>query len=61
VDLPGKTSSGLVQALDILKQTKGISMVFFDKGDIIRHRLVKKIVDAYDREYKKESSPGKKS
>lgn len=49
VDLPGNTKSGLIQALKILEGIDGISMIRFDDRDIIRHRLVKKIVKAYDR------------
>jgi len=48
VDLPRKSDSGLVNALKILKGIKGISFVSFDKNDVVRHRLVKKIIDAYD-------------
>lgn len=47
VDLPREEKSGLVQALDILKGIRGISVIRFDQRDIIRHRLVKAIVDAY--------------
>ena len=49
IDLPDKRSSGLIQALNILRNIKGISIVEFDQRDIIRHRLVKFIVDAYDK------------
>ena len=47
IDLKPKNKSGLVQALNILKGIKGISVVEFDERDIIRHHLVKYIVDAY--------------
>jgi len=47
IDLPGKHQSGLLQAIDILKPIKGVSIVYFDTGDIVRHPLVKDIVDAY--------------
>ncbi len=47
IDLRPKSKSGLVQALKILKDVKGISAVYFDERDIIRHHLVKYIVDAY--------------
>jgi phosphate starvation-inducible PhoH-like protein len=53
IDLPDKRSSGLLQALDILRNIKGISIVEFDQRDIIRHRLVKFIVDAYDKSQEK--------
>jgi len=48
VDLPGRLQSGLVQATKILADIKGISVIRFDERDIIRHRLVKEIVRAYD-------------
>src|SRR5665647_2583836 len=49
IDLPRKQHSGLILALKILKGVAGITTVYFDKGDIVRHRLVRDIVDAYDR------------
>ena len=54
VDLPRKSDSGLVQAIDILKGIEGISIIRFDDRDIIRHRLVKSIVKAYDGQEKGE-------
>ena len=48
VDLPGNTKSGLIEGLQILKEIEGISVILFDERDIIRHRLVKEIVRAYD-------------
>lgn len=50
IDLPGKQPSGLIQAIKILEGIEGISVVRFDDRDIIRHRLVKHIVKAYDKE-----------
>ncbi len=47
IDLPGKQQSGLIQAIEILEGIEGISVIRFDDGDIMRHRLVKKIVKAY--------------
>lgn len=47
IDLPAKQKSGLVKGMDILKDVKGISMIKFDQRDIIRHNLVKSIVEAY--------------
>ena len=47
IDLPRKSDSGLVRAEKILKEIKGISIVHFDGRDIVRHPLVKFIVDAY--------------
>lgn len=49
VDLPRREDSGLVQAIQILGDIKGISIIRFDDRDIIRHRLVKSIVNAYDK------------
>lgn len=49
IDLPRTTQSGLVQALRILKGVKGIGMVEFGKKDIVRHPLVQRIVDAYEK------------
>jgi phosphate starvation-inducible PhoH-like protein len=49
VDLPKKSMSGLVQALEILKDVEGISMVTFDENDVIRHQLVKHIILAYNK------------
>lgn len=48
VDLPRREDSGLVQALRILDGIKGIAIIRFDDRDIIRHRLVKSIVKAYN-------------
>lgn len=49
IDLPRATSSGLIQALKVLKNVKGIGRVEFGKKDIVRHSLVQRIVDAYER------------
>ena len=49
IDLPRKSDSGLVRAMEILHGVKGIGAVEFDKRDIVRHRLVKHIVEAFDR------------
>ena len=47
IDLPKKNNSGLLQGMEILKNIKGISIIHFDVRDIVRHRLVKHIVNAY--------------
>ncbi len=52
IDLPRRSDSGLVQAMKILKKIKGISIIQFDDRDIIRHHLVKHIVDAYNDYFK---------
>lgn len=50
IDLPKNQMSGLIQATQILKKTKGIDFIQFDTKDVIRHDLVKKIIDAYSME-----------
>src|SRR5690554_6034995 len=49
IDLPPKTTSGLVQAKEILKNIEGVGFVYFDKSDVVRHKLVKDIIDAYEK------------
>ena len=49
IDLPRQQKSGLAEALSILGDIEGISVINFTKKDIVRHRLVTKIVDAYDK------------
>lgn len=49
IDLPKNQPSGLVQAIEILKDTTGIGFVFFTAKDVIRHQLVREIIHAYDR------------
>ena len=47
VDLPRNTMSGIKEAILILKNTSGVGIVHLDESDVIRNKLVKKIVDAY--------------
>ena len=47
IDLPRRVISGLKEVLIILKKTHGIGIVLLDENDIIRHKIVKKIIDAY--------------
>ena len=47
VDLPRRTISGLKEAILILKDVEGIGIIYLDDKDIVRHRLVKKVIDAY--------------
>uniref|UniRef100_UPI00242CE20B PhoH family protein n=1 Tax=Porphyromonas gulae TaxID=111105 RepID=UPI00242CE20B len=57
-DLPRGVRSGLCQALNILQGTRGIGYIAFQRADIVRHPLVQRVVDAYDRydaERKKEA------
>lgn len=48
VDLPTGKGSGLIEARQVLKSIEGIEFVFFDERDVVRHRLVQKIVRAYE-------------
>jgi phosphate starvation-inducible PhoH-like protein len=48
IDLPKGTKSGLVEAEQVLKDTEGVAVVRLQNEDIVRHRLVQNIVDAYD-------------
>ena len=56
IDLPRKSDSGLMRAMDTLRGIDGIGMVEFDKRDIVRHHLVKYIVDAFDKRAAMEES-----
>ena len=49
IDLPVKAASGLVQIQEVLKGVEGIAFVYLDRNDVVRHRLVKDIIDAYDK------------
>lgn len=53
IDLARKVKSGLIEASDILKNVEGIEFVHFDRSDVVRHKLVKDIIAAYDRTGKK--------
>ena len=55
IDLPHHTQSGLVNALQVLKDVKGIAFIHMDKNDIVRHKLVTRIVEAYEKELRVES------
>jgi phosphate starvation-inducible PhoH-like protein len=48
IDLPGGRTSGLVQAMEVVGRVDGISFVYFDERDVVRHKLVQAIVKAYD-------------
>lgn len=49
IDLPSKQQSGLIQAKEILSNIEGVAFVYFDKSDVVRHKLVKDIIDAYEK------------
>ncbi len=50
IDLPKRSNSGLLHAMKILSKIESISIIEFDKGDIVRHRLVRDIVEAYEKQ-----------
>jgi phosphate starvation-inducible protein PhoH and related proteins len=52
IDLPLKTISGLVQANEILSGIEGVGFIYFEKSDVVRHKLVKDIIDAYEKSKK---------
>ncbi len=58
IDLPHSTKSGLIEALHILNKVEGIGIVELDRSDIVRHKLVTRIVNAYE-EYDKEEKSEK--
>ncbi|MDX1445200.1 PhoH family protein [Lishizhenia sp.] len=49
IDLPRKQKSGLIFALDVLKDIDGIGMIRLNQNDVIRHRIVKQIIEAFDK------------
>jgi phosphate starvation-inducible PhoH-like protein len=49
IDLPKNQRSGLTEAVELLKDIKGIAFVELDGSDVVRHRLVKEIITAYER------------
>lgn len=51
IDLPRHTNSGLHEAIKILKDVKGISFVYLNSKDVIRHKIVKDIIDAYGKAF----------
>jgi len=57
IDLPKRAESGLLQAMRILADIEGISIIRFDERDIVRHKLVKRIVRAYEKEENNPPSP----
>ena len=56
-DLPRKEESGLISIPRILSDVDGIDFVYLDDGDVVRHKLVKDIINAYDRYIPEEASP----
>jgi phosphate starvation-inducible PhoH-like protein len=60
IDLPPTATSGLIQAMHILKGVKGIGKIEFEKKDIVRHKLVQRIVEAYEKDDAKRKEERKK-
>ncbi len=48
IDLPNARRSGLIEATEILKDVDGLSFVYFDESDVVRHQLVQRIIRAYE-------------
>ena len=48
IDLPKKSDSGMIQVIKILKGVNGIGFVYLTESDVVRHHLVRKIINAYD-------------
>lgn len=57
-DLPNGEPSGLLDAMTILRRTEGVAMIGFDEADIVRHRLVQRIVEAYNASEKSRGPSG---
>ena len=53
IDLPKGKKSGLVEAARVLRNIKGIEFCYLKDADVVRHELVKRVINAYDRYYKK--------
>ena len=49
IDLPAGRTSGLVEAMKVVGSIEGISFIYFDDRDVVRHKLVQQIVKAYER------------
>lgn len=58
IDLPDPKKSGLIEAVELLQGIEGISFVYFTKKDVVRHPIVQKIIEAYER---KQASEEKKN
>jgi len=48
IDLPTGRPSGLIEAMKVVNDIEGISFIYFDERDVVRHRLVQQIVKAYE-------------
>lgn len=59
IDLPRGTQSGLIEAMHILKDVRGIAITQFAASDVVRHPLVGRIVEAYEAHSAKQALEGK--
>ncbi len=57
IDLPNARRSGLLEAIDILKNVDGLAFTYFDDSDVVRHHLVQRIIRAYDEHKNKAGEP----
>ena len=58
IDLPRGNKSGLIEAREVLKRVRGIAFTHFQSSDVVRHPLVQRIVNAYERHTKTQAEPG---
>ncbi|MCM2269845.1 MAG: PhoH family protein, partial [Thermoanaerobaculia bacterium] len=58
IDLPRSVTSGLKEALEVLRGVEGVGFIQFDERDVVRHPIVQRIVSAYDRYEKREEAGG---
>jgi phosphate starvation-inducible PhoH-like protein len=58
VDLPPRQASGLKQAVEVLRGVEGISFTWFTARDVVRHPMVQRIVEAYDRADQRKHTDG---
>src|SRR3979490_2900332 len=57
IDLPNAKRSGLLEAADVLKNVEGLTFVYFDETDVVRHQLVQRIIRAYDEHKSRVTEP----
>jgi len=59
IDLPNHQTSGLIDAMNVLKKVKRIDFIELDSTDVVRHKIVKDIIDAYEKKGKARSRKDK--
>ncbi len=57
IDLPERTPSGLVHAVRILNDVEGVGFCYFESSDVVRHPLVQRVIEAYERDSSARSAP----